>query len=637
MTLSLQQGGTLPFTEYLPFTGGAAASDTNVPAAGGSAASTSADMQKDFLKLLGGIKGLPNETAKLIESIQDIYSDASLYNNGELDTQTLTSTYLSTLAKTKALEFNANEFDDAKKEVIKNGGLHEFAIDETGRIVVQNKSGKIKHMTLDDYYKQGNNPEYRPLTNSNLLYYRSQTPQFAFDNSLLDVISNGVGQEKVTDMLQKALSGIGTDQLSTEGYTVRQQKNITNGINILTDLLKEGKTPEDIFGDKGLLSLDGVYKTKQLTSDQKEQIKQAASYLWKSLPANARTWLAIKSGDTDNPQKGAHEMMLTLLFAHNKHVSDFSADIQKDLNPDGTKKSSGSEGNDKDKINPYISMQKQEQGTYSTFQLNSGTSNSMLVDGTVYGSIPDTNWNPVGNTSMSELLSKGLSGIVENMYGLSFGNKVLSPEDLNNIMYDGGGGIMVSLPCKIVNGAKVVNLEVLDEYNKAREEMRQLNQQDPEYQRNCGDILRQHGLYELLDSNGLPNKAVFSQFLVVNGYAVDKGNKLFRDNNYIEEVDTSDEGLMDLIQKSLSTDSKKSNYKIDTESWFEFSDPDSFLATYDHVYKGSIYIPISNNEGQGNNAGGQLLPYDIMHSKEYQYQLEQKRRTAQSASAAILQ
>lgn len=636
MTLSLQQGGTLPFTEYLPFTGGAAASGTNVPAAGGNSASSSADMQKDFLKLLGGIKGLPNETAKLIESIQDIYNDANLYNNGELDTQTLTSTYLSTLAKTKTLEFNVGEYDEAKKEVIQNGGLHEFAIDETGRIVVQNQKGKIKHMTLQDYYKQGSNPEYRPLTNSNLLYYRSQVPQFAFDNSLLHVVSNGIGQEKVTDMLQKALAKVGSDTQQVDGYTVRQRDAITNGANILADLFKEGKTAEDVFGKNGLLSLDGVYKTNQLTTDQKEQIKEVSKYLWKAMPENARTWLALRSGNTDNPQQGAHEMMLTLLFASNKHISNFSADIQKDLNFDGTKKSTGSEGNDKDKINPYISMQKQEQGTYSTFQLNSGTSNSMLVDGTVYGSIPDTNWDPVGNTSMSEVLSKGLSGIVENMHGISFGNKVLSPEDLNNIMYDGGGGIMVDLPCKIVNGAKVVNLEVLDEYNKAREEMRALNTQDPNYQKNCGDILRQHGLYELLDSNGLPNKSVFGQFLVVNGYAVDKGNKLYKDNNYIEEVDTSDEGLIDLIQKSLSTDSKKSNYKIDTESWFESSDPDSFFATYDHVYRGSIYIPISNNEGQGNNAGGQLLSYDIMHNKEYQYQLEQKRRTAQSASASVL-
>lgn len=634
MMLRFQQGGTLPFTEYLPFTGLQTSQETQVPAAsiGGTG-----EKQQDLLKLVSQLKGLPSDTGKLIEDLQDIYNEANLFTNGELDASDLTTTYLSTLQKMKYAEFNDAQFKKAEEDVRKNGGLHDYAIDESGRLIVQSqKTGKIKHMSLEDLYKQGQDGEYAPLTNSNLLYYRSQSPDFAFKNDFIDIVSNGIGHDKVTEILQKALGKVGSSTVGEDGYTARQQGEITKGLNILKGLVTQGKTAEDIWGQNGLLSLDGLYKTSSLTQDQKDQIKSVATYLWHTLPRNARTWLAVKSGNTTDPNKGAHDLMMTMLLASENTSYKFQADYQKDINVDGSKKSSSGDGNDKDKINPYISMQKQEQGTYSTFQLNSGTSNSMLVDGTVYGSIPDTNWNPVGNTSMSELFSKGLSGIVENMQGISFGNKVLSPEDLNNIMYDGGGGIMVTLPCKIINGARVVNLDVLDEYNKAREEMRTLNPQDSNYQEECGNILKQHGLYELLDSNGLPNKSVFGQFLVVNGYAVDKGNKLYKDNNYIEEVDTNDEGLMDLIQKSLSTDQKKSNYKIDTESWFESSDPDSFFATYDHVYKGSIYIPISNNEGQGNNAGGQLLPYDIMHSKEYQYQLEQKRRTAQSASASVL-
>jgi hypothetical protein len=37
----------------------------------------------------------------------------------------------------------------------------------------------------------------------------------------LEVVSNGIGQDKVTEMIQNALSGIGTDSLKTQGYTAK--------------------------------------------------------------------------------------------------------------------------------------------------------------------------------------------------------------------------------------------------------------------------------------------------------------------------------------------------------------------------------------------------------------------------------
>jgi hypothetical protein len=43
MTLRFQSGGTLPFAEYLPFTGGDSTSDANVPLADGGKGSGSAD------------------------------------------------------------------------------------------------------------------------------------------------------------------------------------------------------------------------------------------------------------------------------------------------------------------------------------------------------------------------------------------------------------------------------------------------------------------------------------------------------------------------------------------------------------------------------------------------------------------
>ena len=638
MTLSYQQGGTLPFGEYLPFTGINTQQQGTVPGVAGKSDSEGLK-QDDLFKLIKELKGLPSDTNVLIESLQDIYDDANLFNNGELNSSALTSTYLSALQKMRYAEYNEKQFDQAQKNVTQNGGLHEYAIDEYGRIMTQNtKTGKIKPMHLKDFYAQKDDGVWAPLTNSNLLYYRAEDPKMAFKNDLLTTVSNGIGQEKVTEILQKALSGIGSDTISEDGYTVRQRNNITKGLNILAGLAQEGNTASDIWGDNGLLSLDGVYATNALTSDQKDQIKQAATYMWKAMPKNARTWLAIKSGNIDDPDKGAQEMMLTLMLSHNTHKFQFKADIQKDLNPDGSKKSSGS-GSDDDKVNHYISIQNKIHGSYGTFELNSGTNNSLIVEGTKYGSLPDFQGKPVGSGSMANLFAQGLSGIVEDMRGISFGDHVVDSQDLNNIWYDGSGGMMVDLPCKIVNGAKVVDLKILDDYNRAYDEFKSLSKQE-QTQEAFGNILEQYGLYQLLDANGLPNKQVFGQFLVVTGYGVDKNGTLWQDNNgeknrYIEEVNTDNEDLMNLISRDLSTDSKKSNYTIDTESWFESSNPDGFF-TYDHVYKGTMYIPISNNEGQGHNAAGQKLGYDVMHEDEQRYQEEQKRRRMRTTGSDIL-
>lgn len=638
MTLRFQQGGTLPLAEYLPFTGLQTASDTSVPAAGGTSSQAS-EGQKDLLKLVSQMKGLPSDASKLIEDLQDVYSETNLFNNGELDAQDLTTTYLSTLQKIKFAEFNEDQFKQAEKSVRDNGGLHEYAIDSYGRLIVQNsKNGKIKHMSLQDFYAQGDNPEYIPLTNSNLLYYRAQSPEFAFKNDFIEVASNGIGQEKVTKMLQDSLAKIGSTSISDEGYTARQQGEITKGISILQDLARQGKSADEIWGENGLLSLDGLYKTASLNQDQKQQIKQAATYLWATMPKNARTWLAMKSGNTSDPNKGAQDLMMTLLFAHETTKSDFKVDYQKDLTINGDKVSTKS-GSDDDKVNHYISMQNKIHGTYGTFELNSGTNNSLMVEGTKYGSLPDFNGKPVGTTSMSKLFAEGLSGIVEDMKGISFGDHVVDPNDLSNIWYDGSGGMMVDLPCKIVNGTKVVDLGVLDSYNRAYEQFKALPK-DQQTSDAFGEILQQFGLYQLLDGSGLPNKSLFGQFLVVTGYGVDKNNTLWQNQNgeknrYLEDVDTSNEALMETISRDLSTDSKKSNYTIDTENWFESSDPEGFF-TYDHVYKGTLYIPISNNEGQGHNAAGQKLGYDVMHEDERRYQQEQKRRTMRDVGSGVL-
>jgi hypothetical protein len=78
-------------------------------------------------------------------------------------------------------------------------------------------------------------------------------------------------------------------------------------------------------------------------------------------------------------------------------------------------------------------------------------------------------------------------------------------------MYSNSGGMVVTLPCKIVNGHKEVNLGVKKTYEEAIQEVESkgLSKNSPEYYKILGEVLKQKGLNSLLDSNGYPDKNKF--------------------------------------------------------------------------------------------------------------------------------
>lgn len=574
---------------------------------------------KDLLSLAKELKGLPIDSDIVTKQIYSIYNNMDLYADGELDTSQLVSAYLQTLRNVRQAQFNQEQYNEAKKQALDKDGLGEIAVDKYGNVFVQDKeTGNMGRMSIEEY-KQLDKNKYEILTNSNLLYYRANSPEFAFKNDILGIVENGIGISKITEHLLQVASNLGTNSVRDARYQTPQSEEISEGLRVLQEAEKKN------------------IKLDELSSNQKAQAEYALKYLWAALPENEKTVLKYKS---DGTEKGATDLIQTLIFSRTSQKDSANESASGKGNGSGSGSSSGSssgKGDTNDKTNWYTGVQNAENGTDGVFQLNTGTSNSLMVNGTVYGNIKDSDWKPIGNASMTEVMNGGLSGIVKNMYGISFGDKVIDPEDLNDIMYDNGGGIVIPLPTKIVKGTKVVDLSIINEYNEAYSEYKKQkgSEDNPEL---FGKILEEHGLTELLDDNGLPDRQRFCNFLVVSGYAVDKKNKFYKntdgqDNDFIEDVD-ADDSLIDLIQSTLSTDSKKSNYKIDKGNWYETESPESWWNTYDHIYRGNLYIPLSDNENSGLTAGKAELPYYLQHEHEAQYQIREKRKSASSITGA---
>ena len=134
MILKFQQGGTAPLLSFEPVvvTGGATAATTE------KSSGKSSDLtDKDLLEMLQKLDGLPSDMAVLTKSLQDFYIDEQY--NPFPSTSNIASRYINILQQLKTANYNHEQYKVAQDQVIKNGGINEYAIDEHGRLYCMNQ------------------------------------------------------------------------------------------------------------------------------------------------------------------------------------------------------------------------------------------------------------------------------------------------------------------------------------------------------------------------------------------------------------------------------------------------------------------------------------------------------------------
>lgn len=588
--------------------------------------------EKDLFELVSKVDGLPNDTRALVSSLQNMFQMQQI--TGTSDVSDLASTYLSNIYQIKMASYNKKEYDKAYTEVTKNGGLNEYAITASGQVIVMDEDDNLKQISVAELLK--GTSKYRPLTNSNLLYLRAYQPEYINNNQILNTVANGIGMEQVDKMIREKLSSLGTSETVRSGYSVKADSYIAQGLNVLSQVESAA-----VAGQTGM-TLDGMYKNKIITKDQKQQAEAALQYIYNTLPDNAKTLLSIKAGNASNPQAGAQAVILQLITSRmsqtNSSETTWEGTLEQVTKSGKGKSGSGSGddglGSDDIKTAPYYNMSRMIGGNPTSLSINKGTNYQMDVDGINYPSIPGFDGKPIGKTSLENLLVSGLQGVVTDKNAITFGNVVLSSNDFENVMYDGTGGTMAILPTKLSNtGRKVVDLEALDRWEAANKQLRDMGIKsiyDSDHQQEIVQVLYQNQLEKLVNvSSGSLDYSALGQFMIVDGYAVDHSSKnTFKDSSFVTKVDeTSDE--IPMIERALSTDKDQSNYKIDVDNWYDWNG-------HNTVYKGSIYIPITSNQLQALTASGQHVKEGPAIQKEYEHQMLQKRLQARQPKLGIL-
>lgn len=607
-----QAGGGLPFVGH---TSVFATSETGAPTKAAKEESNDDLTNKDVLQLLKEIDGLPSDIGIIINQLQNF----ALYDvdDGISSSSDITSRYVSLIGKIKTAQFNKNEYNNAFNQLKDNGGLNEYAITSDGLLIGTNEEGDFKYFSVEDI-KKGNHLDngYQLLTNSNLLYLRANSPEAAFNHRLTTVAQSGIGMPTIDSLISSAVDKLGTDTQSSEGYISTKSGSLIQG---LQEFYKAIEASNGNFDG----TVNDLYKYKYLTKSQAEQAKKAMQYIYQTLPTNAKTLLKLKSDGSDS---GAIKLIETLIS------SKISNEQQVDLDLMGGKshKATNSEKDSSDlKTSLPLNVLKGIGGIDTVINVDRGDGIHMSVRGTQYNLIKTPSGESISDTSLANMLnSSGLQGIVKDLRGIQFGDQKISPEALSNITYNNTGVVKANLPIK-PDGS--VDLEILERYEMAEKEIDTLQDKSKE---NIQNIYSKYGISDLLLADGSYNQSKFAPFMITEGYTTDALSGL-QTSKFVKEFNGDEDSATALIQKSLAVGSGK-NVQVPDVDTFGWYNPADWFGWTDKIYKGVIYIPITNNVNSAVLGANQSIDYDEALVQEEKYQNFEKRSQQRSTGSDIL-
>lgn len=581
----LQQGGFAGlFANYTPLQGSQPrASQPQVRASAPSSGGRGNDgklTEKDLFNLMKDVKGLPNDMAALVRNLYEMYTVSVATG----DTQNLAAIYLQNLMQLKNNVFNQEQYDNAYELVKANGGLNEYAITTNGKLVVQDRETKQLHFMSADEIKDSTNDNLQILTNSNLLSLRANSPGLVNDNSVLQIVENGIGMEQIAKMIQERLTSLGTDEVK-QSQSVSINQPAIAGAEILTSLAMQGQ-------EGGWAELKNTQSWERLTKTQQRQAQSALSWILKSLPDNARTLLTIKAGGEEKATDLVWQLIQsrTSETSHTSTTQEQTWDYHAESGGKGKGKGSGN-GDDLEDVKwNSASEWLKGYGTTEMFTINPGSiySYGVTANGLM---LTDSENKPLGAGSTLQEVSKGGFGGILNMQQATMGGHRINSTVLNQVFVDDGMVYSIDFPV-LPNNPNVPDLrsDTLGKKKQADETIKAygINLKDPEdVRRNVSrinQVYQSFGLGDAYNPDGSVNSRKWRRFGVMNGTVDGRalGTDALGNNSLLSPI--TDDYTKDALVSRIKKDTK--DYTFDDNRWF--GEDDTF-------YRGTIWIPVNES------------------------------------------
>ena len=604
MILKFQQGGLAPLLSFEPVvvTGGASAAvDTDSSKKGSDLT------DKDLLEMLQKLDGLPSDMAVLTKQLQDFYIDEQY--NPFPSTSNIASRYINILQQLKTANYNHEQYKVAQDQVIKNGGINEYAIDEHGRVYCMNAEGDFKLLSAEQL---SHNSGYQALTNAELLHFRAYN--MAGKNDILKIVKNGIGMESVSKIIRDNISNLGTTQDSSESYAKTKANSMLKGLN---DFIQASQNSDNSYN----ATVESLYKSKLLTKTQAAQAQEACEYLWATLPENAKTLLKIKSGTGE--VKGGKALMMKLIRSTQDSTSEFTLDLEE--TPSTSKGKDGSSTKKSGFEMDPVSLLQNGYGQKQTITIQTGSGGNYGIElNTVRMPIVNKEGKSIGaSATLDDVTTSGFSGYLD-FENASMGGTMIPTVGFNNIAINGTALYTGYLPIDIKEYNSTGNikpdLNMLAKFKEAQRQLAEGNITDP---KEINAVYQEYGLPVMFNSQGavLTN---YKKFGMLNATALEQAfNTDVSFDDYLHE--TTDENI---IENTLSILNKsrgeKDRIDFDSKSFI-----DSVLGTdYDHVYKGTIFIPVNEDYFTSTAGFGNYLTPQEAEVAEAKQQAHQRQKAA---------
>lgn len=605
-------GGMPPFTYYQPVMINTEKPNYISDSNSDSSKSSKKELgEVELMKMLGELDGLPSDREQIYKTVRTFFDEQSL----GMSTSSLATTYLTALNQLKTAKFNKEQFDNAYKVAEKNQALSEIAVTESGHVVVKKSNdttGSLLPITINEY--MNNQDKYIPITNAQLLQHRAYDLPHA--NSLLNIVNNSISLPMIDKLISQYFTQLGTDEQQGNGYIKSKNGQILQGIEFLQDAVIKAKEVGVELGPADF-TISGLYKTKFLTKSQAQQAQNSLAYIYKMLPDNAKTLLTLKSGGA----KEALDTIANMLYSTVSQTSEFIPELIEDEfgNKPGSKEKSD---DDKMKTDLFTNIARGQGGTQTTFNLMDEDGKTLQLQGTAYPSLsvnPNKPVEPQGTAE--ELLTKyGLIGLTPGQgYAVTFGNKILQPNDMQEVVYlNDGNATRTLLPIIKKDGKIVPDVEFIKKNSELIEliNSKHGNFEDPEVQKQ----LINSGLVN--PYTGLPDMSKFHPYLCINGLTTDRN---FKDIQLVQEIkgDSLDQYINiyeNAVYKKKTDGDQGKEYKYNFDRAHALN-PFDWFDNYDHLYKGTIFIPLTQNIIQTSQASG----YEVNQHQADQLELDYQR------------
>lgn len=547
--------------------------------------------EKELFSMLKELDGLPNEMQQLVSNLTRSLRLAKAL--GEDDINDLATTYLTNLYKLKQAKYNRDLFKETYTRAVENDSLNDIAITTDGYVLaLDKKTQQITPLKPEEWVQAKQSGEYQALTNSNLLWYRSQHPGYVNNNKIFQIVENGIGLEQVHQMIKDRFRDLGNTETSSTQYI---PKDAVKGHEILEKMIQSG--PE------------GYYKiTQELTQTDQAQIDATLAYIYSTLPANAKVRLTLETND-GKPESAAN-IIKSMLFGTIKSKVKYSPQyVGTDEKLTGTKTEK-----DSDKMNIAEKLIA-GYGALETFGINIGDSNLTIVTANTLPLVGKEDKDLGVRKPISDVMQSSLGRIL-NLQSASIGGQIISSFDLNRVITQDGKIRTIDFPCiQNENGTIVPNIspEVRQKKKEADEELRQMGinindkkQTESQYQ-TINQVYQKHKLDPPYSSSGKLNQkwARFAIMAVATDGDVVKGN-----TSLLQEVtdDYEAENIISAIQES------DKNYNFSKGI---------FGLWGDSIYKGVMWVPIFESYNMA-SATDKISASDAMQKDIYDQAIQSR-------------